>query len=357
MHNERTWILLILLAAETATAWRVAQSATSKPVCDRLADPEWPLAYAKYSAQVFEAKGRVNSNLQDLRHTCARQGVQSKCSICEDIKCGPALAQTCSMQLQGVLPADLATNKATVSDTPWAVQGSHRNDFNGSSTTHVCVMISGGSCTAPDVTVTDYSACAVRCWGHSAGPPVLQTTLDSVHYVAGADNDALADAAVWDYKVSDAWAYKAAQQAVWGPAAVAAALPAVPPFNPQGYLFTLAGSGSAGYADGVGAAARFSSPHDVAADASGNVYVADTGNHCIRKVTPAGLVTTVAGTGAAGHADGAAAAATFSRPTGVAVSYENGAALPPVLYVADRGNHRIRRIDTATATVTCYAGR
>ena len=84
---------------------------------------------------------------------------------------------------------------------------------------------------------------------------------------------------------------------------------------------TLAGSaGFDGSADGTGSAARFTFPRSVAVDSSGNVYVADTYNHTIRKVTPGGVVTTLAGSaGVVGSADGTGSAARFNQPGGVAV--------------------------------------
>src|SRR5260370_32661811 len=85
------------------------------------------------------------------------------------------------------------------------------------------------------------------------------------------------------------------------------------------YTFTtLAGAALTGSADGTGSAARFYNPVGVATDSSGNVYVADSGNHTIRKITPAGVVTTMAGlAGIAGSADGTGSVARFYYPFGV----------------------------------------
>ncbi len=118
-----------------------------------------------------------------------------------------------------------------------------------------------------------------------------------------------------------------------------------------GVVTTLAGTaGQAGSADGTGAAARFKTPYGVAVDSSGNVYVADTGNDTIRKITPAGVVTTLAGTaGAAGSTDGTGAAARFRNPLGVAVDSSGN------VYVADSTNDTIRKI-TPAGVVTTLAG-
>ena len=121
--------------------------------------------------------------------------------------------------------------------------------------------------------------------------------------------------------------------------------------TPAGVVTTLAGTaGRAGSADGTGAAARFSLPSAVATDADGNVYVVDRSNHTIRKITPAGVVTTLAGTaGSSGSADGTGAAARFNFPLGVATDVNGN------VYVADQSNNTIRKI-TPAGVVTTLAG-
>jgi len=122
--------------------------------------------------------------------------------------------------------------------------------------------------------------------------------------------------------------------------------------TPAGVVSTFAGTaGASGNADGTGAAARFSNVNGLAIDAGGNLYLADWGNHTIRRITPAGVVTTLAGTpGAAGSADGTGVAARFNLPTGVAVDAAGN------VYVSDQANHTIRRI-TPAGVVTTIAGQ
>lgn len=122
--------------------------------------------------------------------------------------------------------------------------------------------------------------------------------------------------------------------------------------TPMGEVTTFAGSGTNGHLDGAGTAARFAYPAGLALDAAGNVYVADTNNNVIRKITPAGEVTTLAGmNGLAGRgsADGTGSAARFWNPSGIAVdAYGN-------LIVCDTQNHTLRRI-TQAGVVTTIGG-
>ncbi len=121
--------------------------------------------------------------------------------------------------------------------------------------------------------------------------------------------------------------------------------------TPATVVTTFAGmAGASGSADGTGAAARFSNPYGTATDSLGNVYVADVSNHIIRKITPAGVVTTFAGTaGISGGIDGTGSTARFNMPYGVATDSADN------VYVADTNNSTIRKI-TPAGVVTTWAG-
>lgn len=116
-----------------------------------------------------------------------------------------------------------------------------------------------------------------------------------------------------------------------------------------GTVSTLAGSGISGQSNGNGTGASFSFPDSVAVDASGNVYVADTSNHMIRKISPSGEVTTLAGSTTPGSTNGMGAAASFRNPSGITTDASGN------VYVADGGNNMIRKI-TPTGVVTTLAG-
>jgi sugar lactone lactonase YvrE len=113
---------------------------------------------------------------------------------------------------------------------------------------------------------------------------------------------------------------------------------------------TLAGKNKAGYLDGNDTTARFKAPLGVAVDAAGNLYIADSGNQRIRKISPAGTVTTFAGSGKASWKDGSATEAEFYNPSGVAVDATGN------VYVADYDNHRIRKITPAGVVSTLAGG-
>ena len=117
----------------------------------------------------------------------------------------------------------------------------------------------------------------------------------------------------------------------------------------QNIVSTYAGTNTPAFINGDTASARFKTPFGICMDKSGNLYLADAGNNCIRKISATGTVTTLAGTGVAGYADGAALSAQFNSPTGVCVDDSFN------VYVADFQNQRIRKI-SFTGSVTTIAG-
>ncbi len=108
--------------------------------------------------------------------------------------------------------------------------------------------------------------------------------------------------------------------------------------TPDGQVSTIAGDGVAGYIDGPSSQARFDAPVGVAVDANGNIYVADTYNDRIRLIAPNGQVSTVAGGSGPGHVDGEASVSRFDTPCAIVVAGDGS------LIVADTGNHRLRKI-------------
>ena len=113
-----------------------------------------------------------------------------------------------------------------------------------------------------------------------------------------------------------------------------------------GVVTTLAGSGTVSSTDGTGTNAAFNVPVSITFDAAGNVYVADFGGHKIRMITPAGIVTTLAGSGSPAFADGTGTNASFKYPWGLVTDNLGN------LYIGDRDNNRIRKLVIATGVVT-----
>ncbi len=106
----------------------------------------------------------------------------------------------------------------------------------------------------------------------------------------------------------------------------------------NGSITTIAGGVMGGYRDGTGSMAMFSWPTGIALDLAGNIFVCDSGNNKIRRITPGGVVSTIAGGLVEGSIDGPALSASFKFPTGIVVD-KNGD-----IYVADSGNNKIRKI-------------
>ena len=119
--------------------------------------------------------------------------------------------------------------------------------------------------------------------------------------------------------------------------------------TPSGDVSTFAGGTAEGDQDGTGADATFNAPWDLALDSNDNLFVIDQGNHKIKKVTPAGVVTTFAGNGSPGSQNGTGVNAQFSSPVGIAIDANDN------IFVSDTQNHRIRKI-TPAGVVTTYAG-
>ncbi len=124
---------------------------------------------------------------------------------------------------------------------------------------------------------------------------------------------------------------------------------AIRKITPDGMVITVAGRPAAGHRDGAGKDALFWGPDNIAIDQEQNIYIADADNYRIRKLTPDGMVVTIAGTGVPGYRDGEALSVMFGYPTGIAVD-TSGA-----LYVADRRTHTVRKL-TPDGRVFTIAG-
>jgi sugar lactone lactonase YvrE len=119
----------------------------------------------------------------------------------------------------------------------------------------------------------------------------------------------------------------------------------------SGSVLTVAGRGTAGYVSGLANLAAFNTPGNLVVDANGDIYIADTGNQVVRKITMStGLVSTYAGTGYRGLVDGILASSAFSSPYGIAIDASGN------IFVADAANNVIRKITVATGLVSTFAG-
>jgi hypothetical protein len=253
----------------------------------------------------------------------------------------------------------MSVNIPVVSDTSWAVGGRHRHDYGNESTTHFCVFTSGGSCIVPST--SDFSDCTVRCFGYGftkpaqAKPVFPRTIVDIYEGQPRWSDDGKVD--LWEYpkNCSEAKSYGV-------DCLIDKTNGVTPSFNPQGFVFTQAGSGKAAFTDGAANVATFNHPEGIAVDRYGIIYVADTDNNAIRKVQPNGYTSTIAGQGPhkGGFLDGHCSEATFSKPKDLDIRYDFIDGVETlIIVVADTGNHRLRRIDIVegvSCIVSCLSG-
>ncbi|HEX3108715.1 MAG TPA: SMP-30/gluconolactonase/LRE family protein, partial [Thermoanaerobaculia bacterium] len=198
----------------------------------------------------------------------------------------------------------------------------------------------GGVALEPNgtVVIADTAHNVVATMAPGAAPVVLAGTWSKSGYADGAGAQAL-------FKQPFGIAYDATQNVIY---VADTGNNTIRRVAADGTVSTLAGNGQSGSADGVGTAAQFKAPQAIALDANGNLFVADTGNSEIRVVTPSGVVSTLTGSVHSGFADGALSRALYNAPGGIALDRDGA------IYVADAGNNRIRKI--ANGSVTTIAG-
>lgn len=192
-----------------------------------------------------------------------------------------------------------------------------------------------------------WTAFLVRTWRSEQPPPTSRQWHAFATIFAGEGSPGFDDGSASQSRFADPFGVAVDR---WGNVYVAdaGASNRIRKITPAGVVSTVAG-GAEGFADGPGASASFNTPSAIALDMAGNLYVADTANNRIRKIAPDATVTTLAGDGNAGFRDGPAASAQFDAPVGVAVGKDGN------VYVADTYNDRIRRI-TPGGEVSTLAG-
>jgi sugar lactone lactonase YvrE len=202
------------------------------------------------------------------------------------------------------------------------------------------VVVAGGNATFT-VTATEASPLTYRWQRQAAGTSPWINLTDNSTY-SGSTTASLTVASITAVMNGDSF-----QCIVTGGGASVTTSPAMLVVNMPMAAVTLAGqAGVSGQVDGAGSAARFSSPADVAFDAAGNLYVADTGNHTVRKIDKTGTVSTFAGQAGVGGSTDGSTSARFNRPSGLAVGATGN------VYVADTDNSTIRMISTAGVVTT-----
>ncbi|ETW08218.1 hypothetical protein, variant 1 [Aphanomyces invadans] len=365
---------LLVAACGIATSMRVHRAWTTQPWCDSVVSPVWPFAYQKDSAQTVEFAGRVNTNTQDMRHECSTYGVQSKCHMCQDN----------SFQIQGVDWAALPVNIPTVTDSPFVVSidvPTHRYDYGHPNISHVCVLLTGADCITPHA--ASYASCTTRCWGYHAGPLGRQADVDNatdvwscssqpskaqgqVSTVAGSGQHGFQDGPVATAKFSSPRGVAVdSQMNVYVADTSNHRIRMVRRASQD--VITIAGDGERGTRDGAVGSARFSFPTGIAVLESNGavvkIFVADTGNHRIREInlqtqrvsclggrcgngTETATLAQAVAPPQPGLADGSPNNSTFDSPMGIAVTPQG------VVFVADTGNHVIRRIGLDGMTTT-----
>lgn len=248
------------------------------------------------------------------------------------------LPATQSVVLQNNLMDDLILNAdgTFMFNTPLASGATYNVSVLTQPTgVHPCNVVDGSGVIASSPITSIQVVCATAV-GTLAGTPRVSGTTDGPGSSASFNNPS---GVAYDAKSGNLYVADTASQVIRM-------------VTPGGLVSTLAGTaGMAGFANGSGTAATFFNPTGIAVDANGNVYVADSGNNAIRKITmPGAVVSTLAGSGLVGSANNAVGtSASFDNPNGVAVDTAGN------VYVADTYNYLIRKI-TPTGAVSTFAG-